>query len=364
MKVAIDVSHIDRDGAGIGYVIKGLVRGFQDLPEHEYLVYSRKELNLDLPHNFRVIVIPHVPRIMGGGFKWYSRVSQDMRIQAVDVFISPTLNISSMFVLNSLQILHDITPITHPQYYRYQDRVRFRLTLWAAVRSAKWLAAISHTTASAVQQTFPWLHKQINIIPLGLNSWVYAKPTAEEIAHAVNKYNLPTDYFFSISTIQPRKNYDGMIRAFAEFSKQHPTYEYLIAGGKGWYYEHVFTLVKDLGLEGKVKFLGYVDEADLPTLYDKSRGVLYASHAEGYGLIVTEAMARGVPVLTSNLEVIKEITDAQHAVFVDPENIAEMAEGMEELTKREHYQIEQDFFSKHNWANTARTILTGTQSAS
>src|SRR5579862_9907993 len=103
MKVAIDVSHIDRDGAGIGYVIKGLLKGFQSMPEHEYLVYSRNPLQMELPGNFRVIVIPHVPKWWGGGFKWYSQVSQDMRTRSADIFISATLNISSMFVLNSLQ---------------------------------------------------------------------------------------------------------------------------------------------------------------------------------------------------------------------------------------------------------------------
>ncbi len=357
MKIAIDVSHIDRDGAGIGYVIKGLLEGFKKLPEHEYIVYSRNPLQQELPDNFRVVVIPHVRRIWGGGFKWYSLASQDARAQSVDVFISPTLNISSMFVMNSLQIINDLTPISHPQYYRWQDSLRFRLTLLATVRSAKWLAAISHTTAVAVQQTFPWLDKYITVIPLGLNSWVYAQPMPAEIETVVKKHNLPEKYFFSISTIQPRKNYEGMIAAFAEFSKSHPEYHYLIAGGKGWYYEQVFELVQKLNLESKVQFLGYAAEADLPVLYDRAVGILYASHAEGYGLIVTEAMARGVPVLTSDLPVIKEITDDKSAVFVDPSDVKSIAQGLEELVTRKHYQPAPEFFAKHNWANTASTLL-------
>jgi glycosyltransferase involved in cell wall biosynthesis len=357
MKIAIDVSHINRDGAGIGYVIKGLIEGFKAMPEHDYLLYSREPLNLDLPSNFRNLVIPHVSRLQGGGFRWYSQMTEDMRAKSADLYISTTLNISSMYFANTMQIIYDLTPLTNPEYYRWQDRLRFRIMLGVAVRSSRWLATISQTSAKAMKRKFKWLKSAPVVIPLGLNEWVNRPSTAEDFDRVKAKYDLPKKYFFSISTIQPRKNYIGMIKAFAQFEKENPGYKYYIAGGKGWYYEEVFALVKKLNLEDKIVFTGYAPEEDLPALFDNATAILYVSHAEGYGLIVGEAMARGVPVLAADLPVLREIASEDVAVFAKPKNVSAIVAGMEEVSKRKHYTPDTEFFKVHNWANTTGTLV-------
>ena len=129
-------------------------------------------------------------------------------------------------------------------------------------------------------------------------------------------------YVLSVGTIQPRKNYLRLIRAFANLKPEtlkpetnDAALQLVIAGGRGWLYEDIFAEAEKYG--DRVRILGFVDEADLPALYRNAALFAFPSLYEGFGLPVLEAMACGVPVVCSNASSLPEVA-GDAALLVDP----------------------------------------------
>jgi len=108
----------------------------------------------------------------------------------------------------------------------------------------------------------------------------------------------------------------------------------VLAGGKGWLYENLFRRVEELGLTEDVIFTGVVPDEDLPALMNGALLFVYPSLYEGFGLPVLEAMACGVPVITSNVSSLPEVA-GDAALLVDPYDVEELAEAMRSLIESE-----------------------------
>ncbi|MDZ7295973.1 MAG: glycosyltransferase family 4 protein, partial [candidate division KSB1 bacterium] len=121
-------------------------------------------------------------------------------------------------------------------------------------------------------------------------------------------------YVLSVGTLQPRKNYVRLIRAFTQLTNQ-PTNQLVIVGGRGWLYEE--TLAEAEKYPDRVRILGFVDDDDLPALYRNAALFVFPSLYEGFGLPVLEAMACGVPVVCSNASSLPEVA-GYAALLVDP----------------------------------------------
>src|SRR5438876_1107159 len=132
-------------------------------------------------------------------------------------------------------------------------------------------------------------------------------------------------YFLYVGNLEPRKNLERLIEAFARIPvKEHK----LVIAGNRWYHGGAAEQkARSLGLNGRVKFLGYVPRADLPGLFSGATALVYPSLLEGFGLPIVEAMACGAPVITSNNSSMREVA-GNAAVLVDPRNVREMTEAM------------------------------------
>jgi glycosyltransferase involved in cell wall biosynthesis len=110
----------------------------------------------------------------------------------------------------------------------------------------------------------------------------------------------------SVSTLQPRKNYELLIRAFREVADECP-HNLVIAGGKGWLYERIIQEISKQGLDDRVLLIGFVDDEDLPALYSGAALFAYPSMYEGFGLPILEALACGVPVINADASSLPEV---------------------------------------------------------
>jgi alpha-1,3-rhamnosyl/mannosyltransferase len=131
-----------------------------------------------------------------------------------------------------------------------------------------------------------------------------------------------------VGTIEPRKNVPALLAAYAQLSAStRAEYELVVAGPVGW--AEPETLEKLRGAEG-VRYLGYLPEADLPGVTAGASVLAYPSFYEGFGFPVAQAMAAGVPVMTSDLSSLPEVA-GDAALLVDPQSTAEMREALEKL---------------------------------
>jgi glycosyltransferase involved in cell wall biosynthesis len=156
---------------------------------------------------------------------------------------------------------------------------------------------------------------------LGFDPRMTQPRSPDEGESVCRKYGLPKEYLLYVGTIQPRKNLETLIEAFYRLKKSASIDDKLvIVGRKGWLYEKLFARIKELHLESEIIFTGFVPDEELPFIYDRARVFLYLSLFEGFGLPPLEAMACGVPVITSNTTSLPEVV-GDAGITVSPTDI-------------------------------------------
>lgn len=152
-----------------------------------------------------------------------------------------------------------------------------------------------------------------------------------------SKYNLPDKFILYLGTVEPRKNVDGIIRAYNELRHKNQelgNVKLVVAGGKGWKSDNIYQERERSEFRHDIKFLGYVDSEDKVYLYNLALVFIYPSFYEGFGFPPLEAMASGVPVITSYASSLPEVA-GEAALLVDPYKIDQIANGLEQaLTNR------------------------------
>jgi glycosyltransferase involved in cell wall biosynthesis len=185
----------------------------------------------------------------------------------------------------------------------------------------------------------------------------------ETLATVRRKYDLPQRFILSVGTIQPRKNLARLAEAFDMLNAQRPTLDWdlVIAGGKGWLYDGVFEQVKASGLESRVHFIGFVNDADLPALYNLAGLFAFPSLYEGFGLPPLEAMACGTPVVCSKASSLPEVV-GDAALTVDPLDVTELAEAMRRAIEDESLRsslVQRGLMraTRFTWSKAAEELL-------
>lgn len=162
---------------------------------------------------------------------------------------------------------------------------------------------------------------KIDAIPLGFSNQF--KPRGrDEIDATLQKYNLNYQkYSLFVGTIEPRKNIKNLINAYKKINKKTKNeYPLVIIGHKGWKSEEIHKVICNEEENGWLRYMGYLSDTELPSIYSGARLFIYPSHYEGFGLPIIEAMASGVPIITSNSSCLPEVAH-ELALMSDPNDV-------------------------------------------
>jgi glycosyltransferase involved in cell wall biosynthesis len=187
--------------------------------------------------------------------------------------------------------------------------------------------------------------KRISVTPLGKDDRFIRIDDISKNQRVRDKYGLPEAYLLFTGTLEPRKNITGLLEAYGK-SRSRERLKLVITGKKGWLYDEIFETVKRLNLRERVVFTDFVDDDDLPSIYSMAKVFVYPSLYEGFGLPVLESMACGVPVITSQVPSIREVT-GEAAILVDPHNVEGLAKGIDEVV----------FSTEQNYERLSRTSV-------
>ena len=175
------------------------------------------------------------------------------------------------------------------------------------------------------------------------------------------QYDLGKDpYLLSVGTVQPRKNYQMLIRAFAAIADQFP-HKLYIAGGKGWMEQEMIAEAVRQGIVDRVRFLGFVADEHLPALYSGASLFLFPSLYEGFGLPILEAMACGTPAIISNSSSLPEV-GGQAALQLPAQSPGAWSDGISSVLSDQdlaHKMTEAGFLQIHrfSWQKAAWQLL-------
>ncbi len=221
--------------------------------------------------------------------------------------------------------LHDLAFLRFPNVLTRAKRAYHRIFTLRSIRKAAVVIAVSESTKQDAVELVGIPPERVQTVYTCLDTRFVQRPAEETVQAFREKQGLTEGYLLYLGTLEPRKNIPTLIEAFARLRKIYGRSEKLVlAGGKGWLYDAIFDRVRQLGLESEVIFPGYVEDTEQALWYAAAEVFVYPSLYEGFGIPVTEALACGTPVVTSNVSSLPE-AGFDIALTVEPFNVEAMA---------------------------------------
>jgi alpha-1,3-rhamnosyl/mannosyltransferase len=216
--------------------------------------------------------------------------------------------------------VHDLSvfkyPETHPAARIAQFERLFRSSLDRALR----IITDTATIRDELVEFTGISTEQIAVVPLGVSHTFHPRDV-DSLRPFLSRFGLEPGYGMCVSTMEPRKRIDCLIRAWSELPRTlRDTTPLILCGAKGWLNDELHSLIERGQAEGWLRFLDFVAETDLPGLYAGAGLFVYPSIYEGFGLPPIEAMASGVPTVTSDASCLLEVCGGA-ALHVAPEEL-------------------------------------------
>ena len=284
-------------------------------------------------------------------FLWtQGRLSLEMLFNAPDVLFIPASAMPIIHPQNTVAVIHDIGFMRYPEVYGKWQKFYLKWSTRFAVKHAKKIITISEFSKKEIIKYFSAAADKIFVTHLGYDAEKFNN-TAEtqnfaSLRDVLKKYNIVQPYILSVGRLEYKKNTDGLIKAFATLKGRDAIYrvstvetKLVLAGRPGFGFVEIEKLIKENNLENDVIILNYVDDNDLPYLYNGAAALIFPSRYEGFGLPVLEAFACGTPVICSNAASLPEVA-GKAAVLVEPDNTEALAAAIENVLADETVRTE------------------------
>ncbi|PNH90079.1 glycosyltransferase family 4 protein [Vibrio diazotrophicus] len=262
----------------------------------------------------------------------------------------------------TITTVHDLSFISYPQFHP-ETRVAYLTSkIGSSIDKSDHVIVDSDYILQEMHQYYPSSLNKSSTVYLGVDQ-LFRPYSASECAAINARLGLKYQQFIlSVATLEPRKNLKRLVLAYkrmpAEIRDEHPL---VLVGDHGWKNAELLAETKELIENKQLIFTGYLSDNDLKRLYASAMIFAYPSLYEGFGLPVVEAMASGVPVITSSRGATAEIAD-DSAVLVDPEDVNDISQAMVNLVCRpEQRKILSasgiEFVGRYQWSKTVENIL-------
>ena len=229
---------------------------------------------------------------------------------------------------------HDMTFFLYPKKHIFIKRIFFKLFIYISSWRANRLIAVSNNTKKDIIKFMHINNGKIDVVYEIIDSKYHPIKNKSAILKVKKKYKIFNKFILYVGTLEPRKNIVNLIQAYYKLiSKNNVTHQLVIVGKKGWHYQEIFKIVTKLNLNKgreRIVFTGYVSEEELPFLYNAADVFVYPSLYEGFGIPPLEAMACGVPVISSNLSSIPEVI-GEAGILINPYNIQDIYQTLYKL---------------------------------
>jgi glycosyltransferase involved in cell wall biosynthesis len=326
MRIGIDARPLGGRRTGIGNYVHGLVQLLpQAAPEHEYFLYSSKQIDSELHGPSIHRQTEHAFASCPGTVWFLARGARLSRRDRLDIFwaTTPILPIHMPKHLLKVVTVYDLVWRHFPETMSRYTLFIHRMFAEEVIHRADLVVTISQSTAEDIIQFLGVPPEKIKLVYPGVSEHYKPHDPFDAAKYISEKYNVSPRYMAAVGTLEPRKNLALAVDVL-RILKQNGGFDgpLLVAGGCGWRNSKLFERIRLLGLtERDIRFLGYLPDEDLPLLYAGAQVFLFPSLYEGFGLPPLEAMACGTPVIASNAKCMPEVLG--DAAVLEPANSAE-----------------------------------------
>jgi glycosyltransferase involved in cell wall biosynthesis len=236
----------------------------------------------------------------------------------------------------SVTTIADILFESHPEFYSPVERTTFGLLFPWSARRSDYIITVSQFSKQEIVNRYRVDPERVTV--------VYEAPREEFRPMDIHRcretlareYNVQGSFILYVGRINARKNLERLVEALSVLSGKGFAHELVIVGKQDWMADRVLQRVRDLSLESKIRFVGYVPADYLPIFYNAADLFVYPSICEGFGIPLVEAMACGVPIVTSFGSSLEEVA-SNAAVLADPYSVASIATAMERVLSDETF---------------------------
>jgi len=345
MRIAIDGSKAINESAGIGRytheIIKNLINFY---PQDDFFVYFNflrgkegklKKINNLIDGKKNVVSkIYSLPGWLKERFFASPWSISNFWVKGSDIFhATEFLSFDNGLRIPQVLTVHDLTMIKFPQQRGKSVSYRHGEMLKRACQNTTKIISVSDSTKNDIIKYFGIKSEKIKTIYSGIDPIYHKIIDRKAVEKFLNqKYHIRFPFILFVSTIEPRKNISNLLKAFDKFAgtKEGTNYNLILVGKKGWNTEETEATYQRIKNKNKVRFMDFVPTEDLVYFYNGADLFCYPSLYEGFGLPVLEAMACGVPVLTSNISSLPEV-GGKAAEYADPNSFDDIYKKMNEI---------------------------------
>jgi glycosyltransferase involved in cell wall biosynthesis len=334
--------------SGIGYYTRELLKAYNGLPDHfpikllsyrfflkswrtpeeEYFASQAQSLGGSLAVRSRL-----VPSLVYNQLRRYALrppIPLDLfRPEKPSIYFFPNYVGEPLIRSKYVPVIFDFGFLRYPRTLEGKDHLYLKRYVPRTLKRASNVVVISDCIKRELHKAYDFPPEKITVVYPAVDHASFRPDIPFDArASALAKYGLDSGYIFSLSTLEPRKNFPRLIEAYSllpdSVKIERPL---VVAGGQGWKNQDIFATIRRLGLESRIKFLGYISETDRAPLMREAALFVLPSLYEGFGMPVLEAMACGTPVVTSARGALPEV-GGKAVVYADPLDVESICRGI------------------------------------
>ncbi len=341
------------------------------------------------PHNnFRAKVLN-----WNYNFLWtQGRLSLEMIIRRPDILFVPSHTLPIIHPRKSIVTIHDIGFVNNTGFYsvdrmgpegnffrKFINSIVRIFTLgkfganttdylfWStkfALKKARTILTVSNFTKKEILDFYGDKVKNVEVVYNGYNNNIYRKINdKEKIQEVLDKYGITGPYLFYVGRIDKKKNIPELVQAFAMMREQEKDIKHklVLVGNASFGFDEVMQLSEDYRLEHELIVPGWVEEIDMPYLFNGADAFVFPSKYEGFGIPLLQSMACGIPVAASWAASIPEITK-KAALLFNPNSVEDISQALIRIIKDDNLRSElkdlgAERIKEFSWSKTAGGIL-------
>lgn len=372
MRIAVDMRAIEGNiqGGVSEFILNLLPELFTLGKEHKFILFSNARKASPLPRelcgfqNVRFVHTRYPNKFFTFSCRLLNYPKIDELVGGADILFCPHF-LPAPVSKNCRKVttFHDISFEYFPHFFDFKRRLWHRyISAHKQAHASTAIIVPSSITKHDLIDRYSLSEQKIHVIPWGLNPHFFEKKTSGFNA-IKRKYKLPERYILSLGTIEPRKNFIALVKAFnlLKANSRFSQVKLVIAGPKGWSYKDTIYAIEHSPYRRDIFLPGYISRGDRPYIYQCADIFVFPSLYEGFGFPPLEAMACGAPTLVSQFASLPEVT-AGSALLIDPYRPAEIAQVMTEVLcdRKLQDRLIQDGMShakKFQWHVAAQNIL-------
>jgi glycosyltransferase involved in cell wall biosynthesis len=356
LRVGIDARELQGRPTGTGRYLRNLLRVWTRHTDDAFFAYFSGPAPDD-PALATDRVVKRPLRPAPHGVLWQEwRLPDAARQDGLDVFFSPAYSCPLRLDTPRVTAVHDLSFFGWPADFNWADGLRRRLLVGSSLRASSRILACSDFTCREIASFFPDVKSRLRHVPLGPDDDLAPPPPREA---ARTQLGLRGPLILSVGAILNRRCLPTLLRATARLAPRFPGLTLEVVGENRTHPRlDLEGLTRRLGIEGRVRFSGFLEEVGLAIRYAAADVAVSLSEYEGFGLPALEALSRGVPLVVSDRPSLSELFGGT-ALVVDPQDDPALAAALARVLSdpylaRELQARGRALASCYSWQETAR----------